>query len=141
MYNRMFRTALRAATVFTLSACGHYAWQKPGGDPSTFAADNYACKQAAIASAPPAYAWPPPNPYGGYAPYQPYGNTVYQQEETRCKDKGGTVWCKTESSVHGNVSFQPTVPPQDVNAGARDDLFGACMQSRGWVYQWIEDPK
>ncbi len=133
MPTKFSKPALLAIVAVTLSGCGHYAWQKPGGDPSTFGADNYNCQQNAIAAVPPAYPYPPP-PYG----YSPYGEPLYQVEETRCRDTHGSTYCKTQTSVQRRA---PLPPPQDYNAPARQDLYTACMQAQGWVYRWIEDPQ
>ncbi len=73
----MSRTAAVAlVAALALAGCTRYAWVKPLGDPATFPADSYACKQEALAAAPPVFQTYLPGPGFGppghyYAPPPP----------------------------------------------------------------------
>jgi|GEM_PF-1016487 len=114
--------------VFTLTACTHYAWVKPVGDPASYPADNYACKQQALAAA--------PQVFQTFMPAsQPHPDVV----KSDCfMDHHGGQHCKTSVVSRG---YEP--PPQvvDLNENMREDLYNACMGSKGWVLQAIQDPE
>ncbi len=119
------RFALLAALLL-LSGCAQYVWVKPVGDPGSFPGDTYACKQESLSAAPPVYQI--------YEPY-PSGPEVVR---TDCIQNGPRQRCRTRVISEG---YQP--PPQavDLNRGNRSDLYGACMNARGWVLQKVEDPQ
>ncbi|MGE4350833.1 MAG: hypothetical protein AB7E52_01430 [Bdellovibrionales bacterium] len=110
-----------------LSGCTHYMWVKPSGDPATFNADNYACKQNSMAAAPPVFQVYDPTPVH-YGP---------KRVITDCRDKGDHRICKTR--VQPDVYAPPTAV--DLNKSNRNDLYNACMGAKGWLWQAVEDPE
>ena len=120
---------LLASAALLLSGCVHYAWVKPSGDPSTFGADNYACLQTANAQMPPVF--------------QAFEATPQGRDSTEvdsvCTKHGPTTSCRTATVNRQNYYGQPVVA--DLNEQSRSRLFDACMGSKGWVYQLVEEPK
>lgn len=108
-----------------LSGCATYAWVKPGGDPNTYPADSYACKQESMAAAPPVFHTVHPH----IAP----GPDIVR---TRCRDEGFYEECRTRVYPSGYAG-----PPQtyDLNERNRDNMFTSCMNARGWILQRIEE--
>lgn len=123
---RPFKPLLLAFALFALSGCAHYVWVKPAGDPASYPADNYACKQESLNVAPPVYQV--------YEPYSSGPDIV----RTDCVQNGPRQRCYARVVSEG---YQP--PPQavDLNRGNRSDLYNACMNARGWVLQRVEDPE
>lgn len=121
--------ALCLTAALALQGCTHYVWVKPNGDPATFNADNYTCKQRAVTQAPPVFQV--------YSPYPTYygGDRII----THCRDHGMTETCRT----HVEGAPYPPQPPQavDLNSSTRDDLYNACMGAQGWVLQPVKDPE
>jgi len=118
-----------ASLAFLLSACTHYAWVKPSGDPASYPADNYSCKQESLASAPPMYRTFMPSP-------MPAPPDVVKSD---CFTDGhGGEHCKTRVISHGYVPPPETV---DLNEEMRSDLYNACMNARGWMLQVVQDPE
>lgn len=112
-----------------LSGCSQYVWVKPMGDPATFNADHYNCKQSAMTSAPPVF-----------QVYHPYARS-YDDERlyTHCKDYGDREVCKTR--MIGSPHVAPPPHTVDLNARNRTDLYNACMGAQGWVLQEVKDPQ
>lgn len=114
------------AALLLLSGCAQYVWVKPAGDPATYPADNYACKQDSLSAAPPVYQVYEPSPSGP------------DVVRTDCIQKGSRQRCYARVVSEG---YQP--PPQaiDLNRSARSDLYNACMNARGWFLQKVEKPE
>ncbi len=113
---------------FLLSACTSYIWVKPVGDQATFGPDSYACKQQALASAPPVF----------------HQQDVFPQRiaspdvvKTNCVQRGAVESCQTRYYMHDSMIAPP--PVVDLNEDTRNDLYSSCMQAKGWVLQAVED--
>lgn len=111
-----------------LAGCTSYVWVKPVGDPATFNPDSYACKQEAIAAAPPVF----------------HQTEVYPRlfagpdvVKSRCVQDGAVQTCKTRYYMHDSTIAPP--PVMDLNESVRSDLYSTCMQAKGWVLQAVED--
>jgi len=122
--SRRFPLLTLLLAAITLGGCVHYAWVKPGGDPSTFQADHYACLSNSTQTAPPVY--------GAYA--RPDVVSV----DTRCRPDPWTHDMICRDVVRQRPSGPPIVT--DLNASARGDLYTACMNAHGWFYQAVQDP-
>jgi len=120
------KTALVLSTCLCLSACMQYVWVKPVGDPTSFAADNYNCKQSAMSNAPPVFQTYDSSPYA----YQP------QRVRTDCTARGMHEVCYTHVSPPQYVPPPTTV---DLNSRNRSELYNACMNALGWILQPVED--
>ena len=122
-------TALCLLALVLLSGCTRYVWMKPSGDPASFNADTFACKQSAMANAPPVF-----QVYDRYPSYYEPDRIV-----THCKERGNHEICKTR--VVGD--HRPAPPPQaiDLNESNRSDLYHSCMGAKGWILQAVEDPE
>lgn len=126
MMNRLKTLSLLSVSALLLSGCATYAWVKPGGDPASFPTDSYACKQEATSTAPPAYRVYDPFPAPFAPPYGP----------VRCYDHGDHEVCRIR---HWPQPMQPWPPTAvDLNAGVRDDLYGSCLNAKGWFLQQVE---
>jgi hypothetical protein len=115
--------------VFALSGCTQYAWVKPFGDPATYPADNYACQQDAMTNAPPVFQT--------FTPYPAYSHPdiVYVD----CRVHHHHERCRARYVDRG---FPPPSPyTVDLNDKNRGNLYSACMQAKGWVFQPVEEPR
>lgn len=120
---------LAVALLLSVSGCARYEWVKTGGDPSTYGKDNFACLQIANMQAPPVY--------------QAYDDTPYNKDSsqvnTTCTKNGNTTSCQTNTVNKQKYFGQPRVV--DLNEYKRSDIYGACMGSKGWSYQQVEEKK
>jgi len=124
MKNAMKTTVLLAGSLL-LSACTHYVWMKPAGDPATYPADNFNCKQSAMNNAPPVF-----QTYDAY----PYGYSR-DRVRTECTERGPHEVCRTRVISH---EYAPPPSTVDLNARNRDELYNACMNASGWILQPVE---
>lgn len=117
---------LAALACFLLSACTHVAWVKPSGDPATFPADSYLCKQDSLKAAPPVFethdlATPVARRFYRDCSHDPHGgercHMIVLPDESRARPQ--TV---------------------DLNKNVRDDLYQSCLEAKGWVLQAVEGP-
>ena len=114
------------AISLTLSGCTRYVWMKQSGDPASFPADNFTCKQTAMNNAPPVFETYDPYPYG----HRP------ERIVTECRDRGHHEVCRTRVISH---SYAPPPSTVDLNAYNRNDMYNACMSAKGWVLQPVEE--
>jgi hypothetical protein len=112
-------------SALMLSACTHYAWVKPMGDPATYPADHYTCSQSAVQSLPPVYEVYDPYPayYGWHEPRPCF----YESHHLRCPP-------------HLRPMDLPPPPRTiDLNRSGREDLYNSCMNAHGWFLQPIDN--
>lgn len=122
------RRLMMILPLILLSACTSYVWVKPTGDPSTFAADSYSCKKEAMDAAPPVYQTTQ------VVPRMFAGPDIVR---SRCEQDGPIQTCRTRYYTHDDYYAPPTT--YDLNENARGDLYGSCMNARGWVLQAVEN--
>lgn len=125
MKMKAIRLAVLLSLSVVLSGCTQYVWTKQFGDPQSFAADNYDCKQNAMNTAPPVF-----ETYGSY-PYR-HPDLVY----TDCHPRGHHDICRTRVVSHG---YAPPPSTVDLNARNRNDLYNSCMNAKGWVLQPVQE--
>lgn len=114
------QNAMRLATVVAmmlLDGCTQMAWVNPGKSESDFNIDKYQCMQEAANTYPAQIANVPIS--GGYS----------QPAITNCSTYGmGNMSCVTTPGSY----TPPTTVALDANTRNRNELFNACMVSKGW---------
>lgn len=125
----MSKMPLLLLTVLLLAGCTHYVWVKPVGDPASYPADDYVCKQESLAAAPPVYETYVPAGPGGLSP----------EIVTDCRpSRAGGQHCFTRVVERHPVAIREPYTI-DLNEDKRDDLYQSCLQARGWVLQPVEE--
>ncbi len=109
------RPLLAGLCLVLLAGCTRYAWVKPGASPQEFSADQFACMQISLQSA-------PPLPATNHTEYTSAGGRNCDPHKHDC-----------------GFHAQSSVETVDVNQGTRDRLTDTCLRARGWTLQPIED--
>lgn len=99
------------ALPLALAGCASNSWFRPGSTEQEFHADRYECMSGAHAAIPQANAQ-----FGGYR----------GPATATCTTIGNTTNCTGQPGIR-------TAPVTvDMNNGARQEAFKACMMGRGW---------